>query len=161
MEPVFNNLPYGRTKDRSDYASIIKEQKGTCSTKHAFLKAVAQEHHQDRVKLYLGIYKMNALNTKGIETVLENYKSIKYIPEAHSYLKIDDAIIDITRTVSSKTTFEDDLLTEMEIVPNQIGHYKEQYHQNYIKTWIVSENINYSFHEIWQIREACIAALSQ
>jgi len=50
-------LPYGRNTDRKNYTSILKEQKGTCATKHAFLKQIAIENKQDGIKLYLGIYK--------------------------------------------------------------------------------------------------------
>ena len=37
------NVPYGRTADRSKYLSVLTENKGTCSTKHAFLKQVDTE----------------------------------------------------------------------------------------------------------------------
>jgi len=29
------NLPYGRTSNRTDLGTVIKENKGTCSSKHA------------------------------------------------------------------------------------------------------------------------------
>jgi hypothetical protein len=36
-------LPYGRTVDRADFRAVLREGKGTCSTKHALLAALAQE----------------------------------------------------------------------------------------------------------------------
>lgn len=153
-------LPYGRTKNRSDFYSIINEQKGTCSTKHAFLKAVSIENNQPSVTLHIGIYKMNALNTTGIESILRN-NMLDYIPEAHTYLKINGNILDITRNIISKKSFETTLLIEIKIEPNQIDVFKENYHKNYIKKWIIKKNVLYNFHYIWEIRESCIIALSK
>jgi hypothetical protein len=32
------NIPYGRNSNRTDFSLVISENKGTCSSKHAFLK---------------------------------------------------------------------------------------------------------------------------
>ncbi|WP_290700345.1 hypothetical protein [Lacinutrix sp.] len=153
------NLPYGRTNNRSDYNSVLKENKGTCSTKHAFLKQVAIENNIDSVKLFIGIYKMNNSNTKGIGKVLEKH-NLQYIPEAHTYIKINNTIVDITRNTISGESFENTLLKEVEIIPNAIGDFKIQLHQNYLKQWILKEELNYNFESIWSIREQCITAIS-
>ncbi|QHI38877.1 hypothetical protein IMCC3317_42770 [Kordia antarctica] len=154
-----NQLPYGRTSDRSNYSLIISENKGTCSTKHAFLKQLAIENNQNAVELYIGIYQMNETNTKGVGNVLNNY-NLDYIPEAHTYLKINGNLLDITRTTENNTSFEDSLLTEEQILPHQIANYKVNWHQNFIKKWILDEKISFSFDAIWKIREECIAAIS-
>ncbi len=154
-----HQLPYGRTSDRSDYNLILPENKGTCATKHAFLKELAIENHQDAVELYIGIYQMNETNTKGVGSVLNNY-NLDYIPEAHTYLKINGNLLDITRTTENTTSFEDSLLIEQQILPHQIGGYKVNWHQNFLKQWITTEQFPYSFHEIWKIREECIVALT-
>jgi hypothetical protein len=58
-------LPYGRTADRADFRAVLRAGKGTCSTKHALLAALA--HEQDLpVVLTLGIYDMHARNTPGV-----------------------------------------------------------------------------------------------
>jgi len=154
-----HQLPYGRTSDRSEYRLIIPEQKGTCSTKHAFVKQLAVESQQETVQLFLGIYQMNEANTRGVGKVLNKYK-LNYIPEAHTYLKIDGNVLDITRATSNKTTFLESLLIEEEIAPQQIADYKVNWHQDFLKQWIVEEQLSYSFEEIWRIREECIAALA-
>lgn len=154
-----NQLPYGRTSDRSEYRLIIPEHKGTCSTKHAFLKQLAVESQQEAVQLFIGIYQMNEINTKGVGSVLSNYQ-LDYIPEAHTYLKINGNLVDITRTTENEASFEDSLLLEEEILPHQIAEYKVQWHQNFLKQWISKEQRSYSFEEIWKIREECILALS-
>jgi hypothetical protein len=154
-----HQLSYGRTSDRSNYSLIIPEQKGTCSTKHAFVKQLAVEAQQEAIQLFLGIYKMNEANTKGVGKVLKNY-NLDYIPEAHTYLKIEGNIMDITRATSNKTPFIDSLLKEEEILPHQIAEYKVNWHQNFLKQWLKDEQLPYSFEEIWKIREECILALS-
>ena len=152
-------LPYGRNSNRADFGIILKEHKGTCSTKHAFLKQVAIEHAKDSIQLCIGIYKMNGVNTKGVGETLKHY-GLDYIPEAHTYLKVHDQVFDYT-SPNSNTTFYADLLYEASIRPEDIGSYKVELHQDFLKQWIPKENIPYSFEELWAIREQCILDLSQ
>ena len=153
------NIPYGRTKNRNTLTSILTENKGTCSSKHAFLKQVAIENNQNDIKLFIGIYKMNETNTKGVGNVLKNY-NLEYIPEAHTYLKMNAKIIDITRETTSLISFEDTLLFEEQILPNQITDYKVSLHQRFLKQWVIDEGKTEDLKKIWHIRELCIAALS-
>ncbi|PWK19759.1 hypothetical protein [Xanthomarina spongicola] len=153
-------LPYGRNTNRSDYRLVLKEQKGTCSTKHAFLAEIARQNNITNVKLFLGIYNMCEENTQGVGSVLKKWQ-LTYLPEAHCYLKINNIITDITSNTISSKTFEESILIEEEITPNQIGSYKEKQHQFYLRQWIIKESINYTFESIWKIREACIKSLSQ
>ncbi|AXG71849.1 hypothetical protein KORDIASMS9_04107 [Kordia sp. SMS9] len=154
-----HQLPYGRTSDRSAYRLIIPEQKGTCSTKHAFLKQLAVESQQETVQLFIGIYQMNESNTKGVGTILKQHQ-LEYIPEAHTYLKINGKVLDVTRASTNTTSFQNCILAEEEILPHQIATHKVDVHQNFLKQWISEKQISYSFEEIWKIREECIAALS-
>lgn len=152
-------LPYGRNSDTSNFKHILTEKKGTCASKHAFLKELAIENNQNNVKLFVGVYKMVEQNTCGIGPLLSKYK-LNYLPQAHTYLKINDELLDVTRSVTSEKNFMDDLIFEEEITPNQVLDYKREMHQNYLKEWIKKENINYTFEEIWAIREECITILS-
>ena len=153
-------LPYGRTINRSDYTQVIKEDKGTCSTKHAFLKAIAIENDINDLKLCLGVFKMNSENTPQLKSILETH-GLNYIPEAHCYLKYDNTSIDITFGADSDPEFINDLLYEELIFPEHIGNYKVDFHQSFLKSWIKSENLKLSFNELWKIREACIIKLSE
>src|ERR1041385_4464432 len=56
------HLPYGRNTRRSDYQLVLIEQKGTCSTKHALLTALARELGI-AVDLMLALYDMSEQNT--------------------------------------------------------------------------------------------------
>jgi len=104
-------LPYGRNSNRSDYKLILEEHKGTCSTKHAFLKAIAIENDIEDITLCLGVFKMNRDNTPKITAILDTY-DIDYIPEAHCYLKVDNTIKDITFNDRKQPVFAASLLHE-------------------------------------------------
>lgn len=152
-------LPYGRNASRTDLSLVLKEMKGTCSSKHAYLKNVALDNNLDQVKLILGIYKMNASNTPGIGNHIKENK-LPYIPEAHCYLKINGKFIDVTNRESDIRRIKNDILQEIEIKPSQIGTFKVDYHKSYLKNWISENSIKLSFEKVWGIREKCIENLS-
>lgn len=151
-------LPYGRNSNRYDLSLVIKEQKGSCSSKHAFLAAIAEENAVSQIQLILGMYEMNSQNTK-IGDSLEN-TGLTYIPEAHCYLKIGGKRVDITSANASFSKIEDVILSERSIQPNQVSEFKVDYHQQFIKKWIVHNHIQLTFEEVWGICERCIAYLS-
>lgn len=154
-----NQLPYGRNSDRSDFRLVETENRGTCSTKHAFLKFKADENQGPEVELQLCIFKMNAVNNSKIASILKD-NSLEYIPEAHCYLKIDDRNYDITFPNSDSLKVENDILESQTIQAEQIGDYKLDYHKNYLHQWLMENKKDMSFNEIWKIRETCIQRLA-
>ena len=152
-------LPYGRTSNRTDLSLVIKEQKGTCSSKHALLKKVADLNGIEGIKLVIGIYKMSEINTPGIGKELSN-NGLTYIPEAHCYLKVNGVQTDYTATDASFQKIQGDILEELTINPDQITTFKVDYHKKYIKSWLKLNQNQRSFEELWQIRENCIRNLS-
>jgi len=155
-------LPYGRTADRADFRSVLREGKGTCSTKHALLATLAQEQSLP-VSLMLGIYEMHERNTPGVGAVLTQYGLVS-LPEAHCYLTFEGRRIDITRSGAESTEPISHFLHEETIIPAQIGEYKVLLHRRFMQDWVNSNETlvkGLSLEEVWQIREACIAALSQ
>ena len=154
-------LTYGRNADKNNLASVFTDNCGTCSTKHALLKKLADENNFEKVKLIVGLFKMNKKNTPEISETLHK-NQLEFIPEAHCYLKFEDQIIDLTKINSKPTDFLDDLIEEIEISPEQITDYKVNYHKNYLLTWLnKNEQISYSLNDIWKIREQCIQKLSE
>lgn len=151
-------LPYGRNQNRTDLALVLEEEKGTCSSKHAFLKFIAVRNHFTQVKLLLGIYKMSAQNTSGIAKVLDKHQ-LEYIPEAHCYLMIDGKRYDYTKPDSNIALVEKDLLLERTIDAEDVASFKVLLHKGFLLDWIQSSRIPFTFHEIWAIREDCIAVL--
>ena len=65
--------------------------------------------------------------------------------------------IDITGLSSPNAEPINEIILEERIAPAQIGKYKKDFHQNYIKQWAGKSK----FSEIWSLREACIKALSK
>ncbi len=152
-------IPYGRNSNRFDYSLIILENKGTCSSKHAYLKDFAIKNDILNVQLFIGIYKMNEQNTKIGKILSEN--NLQFIPEAHCYLKIEGKVVDVTSNEADFDKIKVDLLKEIEIEPFQVADFKIEYHQNFIKNWLFETNSKFSFDEIWKIREMCILKLTQ
>lgn len=85
---------------------------------------------------------------------------LKYLPQAHTYLKINGELFDMTRFVASETNFMDDLIFEEDINSVQVLEYKRNLHQDFLKKWIKDQEIHISFEEIWSIREEGIEILS-
>jgi hypothetical protein len=151
-------IPYGRNSNRYDFSLIISENKGTCSSKHAYLKDFAIKNNIPNVQLIIGIYKMNEQNTK-IGTILSD-NNLEYIPEAHCYLKIEGKTVDVTSKDADFEKIKANLLEEIEIQPFQVADFKVIYHKNYIKKWLLETNSKNTFDKIWAIREQCIEFLS-
>jgi len=158
LTEFIKNLPYGRNKNRTDFGLVLSEKKGTCSSKHALLKSIADLNKISNIKLVIGIYRMNELNTPKIGTELTD-NSIEFIPEAHCYLKIKDKRIDLTSKTSEFQKIEQDLIQEKEIEPEQVAEFKVNYHKTFIKNWLKDSNSEFDFDKIWRIREKCIENL--
>lgn len=152
------NLPYGRNTNREDLSLVLKENKGTCSSKHAFLKKVADQNKIKHVQLILSLYHMNEVNTPKIgSTLLDN--GLAYLPEAHCYLKLNHQRVDLTNAQSDMDNLAADIIEEIEIEPEQVNHFKVDFHKRYLKNWITENHIPLNFDKIWEIRERCIKQL--
>jgi NhaP-type Na+/H+ and K+/H+ antiporter len=151
------NLPYGRNQNREDFSLVLKENKGTCSSKHALLKVLADENSRSEVKLMLGIFKMNAKTYPKIQKTLQK-NDLEYLPEAHNYLKIENQIFDCTNSKSSEKDFLPYLISEREIEAKEVIEGKIQIHQDFLKKWSAENELD--FDKIWEVREECIKNLS-
>lgn len=147
------DLPYGRNSDRSDWGLVLAEGRGTCSTKHALLAALAREHGAD-VELRLGIYLMDGKNTPGAAGALDAV-GLAALPEAHCYLAHRSERVDVTGVESSGI---EGFLHEEAIEPGQIGAYKVGAHRDFLRTWAAERGLDPD--HVWRVREGCIAALS-
>jgi len=154
-------LPYGRNADRAAFHLVLAEGRGTCSTKHALLAALAQEVGVP-VRLTLGMFEMCEANTPGVGPVLERHQ-LTAIPEAHTYLRYDDRRIDVTRSGVTPQAEIERFLVEQDIRPDQIGDFKVSFHRTFLREWLSrhSEYARLTPEALWEIREACIAAISQ
>jgi hypothetical protein len=151
------HLPYSRNQNREDFSLVLRELKGTCSSKHALLKILAHENDHSEVKLMLGIFKMNGIFYPKIQNTLSQ-NQLQYIPEAHNYLKIGNQIFDCTSAKSSPDDFIPFLILEREIQADDVIEKKIQIHQEFLKIWC--DEYDLDFEKIWNIREKCIQDLS-
>jgi hypothetical protein len=153
--------PYARNSNKNSLLAMFDEQCGTCSTKHALLKELANAHNFNDLQLMLGIFKMNDKNVPKIKGILKTHR-LAYLPEAHCYLKYKNLLLDYTNTNAQPIQFLDDLLVETEIQPAEIGAKKVEFHKNYLQQWLLKNpKLPYDLPTIWHIREQCIQALSQ
>lgn len=148
-------LPYGRTSDRADYALVLTEHRGTCSTKHALVAALAAEVG-GHVQLVIGIYEMNEDNTPGVGSVLQQAR-LPAIPEAHTFLRTEHGAIDLTWP--GRTPERPPMMSETVIQPGDIGAVKEGLHRAALHSW--AESAGHDTEAAWVVREACIAAMAE
>lgn len=154
-----HGLPYGRTSDRSDPRLVLREGRGTCSTKHALVAAVAAEQRLP-VFLTVGIYDMSEANTPGVGPVLAAH-GLESVPEAHCYLSYGGARVDVTRSGVSSLAAITEFHREWRIDPAQIGDHKVSLHRSFLREWLDRQHgVGLTLEELWAIREACIAALA-
>jgi len=115
-------LPYGRNSDRSNYLLVPQERRGACSTKHAFLTALAEEQEVNFAHT-IGIFMMSAENTPPVGPILSAY-GLQAIPEAHCFIQFQRDRYDFTTFSDGASPQVDSNLTfvhEQVIRPNQIG----------------------------------------
>lgn len=147
------DIPYGRTSDRSDYRLVLEEGRGTCSTKHALLAALAREHGA-RIELRIGIYLMDGANMPGAAPVLRRH-GLAGLPEAHCYLAYRGERVDVTGVGG---TAIEEFLHEESIEPTGIGAYKVERHKGFLRRWAAERRLDPA--HVWRVREECIHALS-
>jgi hypothetical protein len=154
-----SRLRYGRNSSAHDPLVVLREGRGTCSTKHALLRRLAAEQDLE-IALVVGIYEMSGQNTPGVGSVLGRYGLVS-LPEAHCYLRFRGKRIDVTGENGGLRELK--FFLEEDIVPEQIGEYKAALHREFLQRWIAEGNVpgRRNLEELWQIREECIAALSR
>lgn len=151
-------LPYGRTTNSRNLELVLTEQCGTHSLKHAFLAQLANENQISTIKLSLCSFNMCSENTKVIGSLLSRH-GIKAIPEVTCLLKYKDTIFDIT---THNQLPRAEIISEIEIAPQQVANFKKRYHLNYIENWLQIEKVHhFSVEEIWKIREKCIKIIKE
>ncbi|MQA92658.1 MAG: hypothetical protein GEU90_20955 [Gemmatimonas sp.] len=150
-----HRLPYGRTSKAGEHSLVLIEGRGTCSSKHALLAALARNHGAP-VYLLLGLYEMNEQSTPGVAAVLESY-GLETVPEAHCVISCEGVRIDVTHPDSSGAC-EIGFLMEKEIMPEEVGDAKQIWHRRQIEIWCSERSLDPA--TVWEARETCIAVLS-
>lgn len=89
-----HELPYGYNSDRDDPMILFKEQKGSCTTKHAVIATLAEESGV-AVEKHIGVYAMIEEIVTGTRHILEKY-SLPYLPMVHCFLDFKGRRVDLT-----------------------------------------------------------------
>lgn len=123
--------------------------------KHALMAALCDEHGVD-VRLMLALFEMDGVNTPAVAATLRRHR-LDAVPEAHCYLAVGQARLDLTHP-GEEPTCTLDLLVEREISPGQTGPFKIAWHRERMAAWCARRNLD--LDKVWSAREECIAALS-
>lgn len=159
---LLQELPYGRLGDGCTYHDVLREGRGTCSTKHAALAEIAAEACGDAL-LAVGLYDMCEANTPGVGPVLAA-AGLASIPEAHCYLILDGERIDITRRRDAASYDIGEIHDEFIVEPADLATHKETIHREALHDWMLAHAEQVAGRDedtMWAIREACIAALTE
>lgn len=151
-------LKYSRISDPSDFSLVLKESRGTCSSKHGLLGLLIDAHQQNETHLMVGIFMMSAETHPAVGSILEKH-GLKSIPEAHAYFRFNGERFDYTVKGKSIESIEPFIVREQRCEPNQLINWKPMIHKNYLEGWLKRQTLSFSIEEIWEIREACINVL--
>lgn len=161
-------LPYGRISDRTKLTLVLSENRGTCSSKHGLLAALAEEsgdrgaaaEGEPDIELIAGMFLMSG-DTHPALTDLFSGKPFKTIPECHCYLRYNGERYDYTTTKDAMKRIAPKIVREQRIEPHQVVEWKEMIHRNYVEGWLRrNPEFGTSLEEVWSFREACIQQLS-
>lgn len=154
-------LPYGRNANREDFALVLSEQKGTCSSKHALLAELALENGHPEIELIAGIFLMSDETHAKLSSFFDN-KPYASLPECHCYLRFKGERFDFTDTSGSLERIASKLVREQRIDPSQVSDWKIVIHQDYLQRWLNrNPAIGMTLEAIWKEREEAISILSK
>jgi hypothetical protein len=89
-----HELPYGYNANREDPLILFKENKGSCTTKHAVIATLAEELALP-IKKSIAIYAMTEDLVTGSDLILDKL-DLPYIPMIHCFLVYRHFRIDLT-----------------------------------------------------------------
>ena len=151
------SLPYGRTANKASPLAVLEEGRGTCSSKHQLLVALAHECNHFEVHLTIGLYKMSEENTPGVGRALR-CASLPFVPEAHCYLTVGSERYDFTGLPQGTSSPFASLYEEHVVSPEELPEAKLRIHEQAVASWAATMGISAAV--AWAAREACIAALA-
>jgi hypothetical protein len=117
-------LPYGYNSNRDDLMILFKENKGSCTTKHAVIATLAAELGL-KIKKHIGIYAMTEALVSGTRHILDRYH-LPYLPMVHCFLVFQNDRVDLSEgNQNGKNGPIDHFLYTAEVAANISG--KDEY----------------------------------
>ncbi len=111
-----HNIEYGYNTNYDDKLIFFKENKGSCTSKHAVIAGLAKELNIPLYK-HVGIYKLNETISTGMNKILKKY-NLPYVPIVHCFLVYQDYRFDLTEgNCNGKNTTIEDFIHEEKVDP--------------------------------------------
>lgn len=111
-----HNIEYGYNSDYDDKMIFFKENKGTCTTKHAVITGLAEELNIPLYK-YVGVYKFTDEISTGTNEILKKY-DLPYVPMVHCFLVYKDYRFDLTEgNCNGKNTTIEEFIHKEKVNP--------------------------------------------
>ena len=151
-------LPYGRPQRLPHALAVLEEKRGTCSSKHALLKALADEHGYSQIELVYCLFLMTSTNTPAVNAVLDA-GPLSAIPEAHLHLRWAGENIDATSASIHVDRLLQDRLHQRIMRLSEVPA-KSAWHKKDLQTWLHEHAPTVSLAAAWQQREHAIALLA-
>jgi len=112
-----HELPYGFNTDKDDLMILFKENKGTCTTKHAVIATLAEELNLPIAK-NVSIYAMTEEIVTGTIEILAKY-NLPYVPMVHCFLVYGEYRVDLSEgNNNGKNRPIEDFLYTQSVEPN-------------------------------------------
>ncbi|MFW9897481.1 MAG: hypothetical protein ACFFD7_16875 [Candidatus Thorarchaeota archaeon] len=111
-----HNVEYGYNTNYDDRMIFFKENKGTCTTKHAVIAGLAEELEIPLYK-HVGVYKFTEEISTGTNDILSKY-NVPYVPMVHCFLVYKEFRFDLTEgNCNGKNTTIEELIHEEKVDP--------------------------------------------
>jgi hypothetical protein len=112
-----HKLPYGYNSNRDDLMILFKENKGTCTTKHAVIASLAIELNLS-IEKSIGIYAMTEEIVTGTDEILKKYH-LPYVPMIHCFLVYGQYRVDLSEgNNNGKNRSIEEFLYTQRVEPN-------------------------------------------
>lgn len=151
-EAYVRALPYGRV---ATFDRVLADGRGTCSTKHACLVAVAPSFGV-AAELVLAGFEMSEANTPGAGRALAA-AGLTSVLELHCLMRVEGALRDVTGLGPGVERPEYLWMTPLPLADLDS---KPARHRAALAKWLRASQIDLSLEDAWRVREACIADLA-
>jgi hypothetical protein len=132
-----HELPYGYNTDRDNLMILFKENKGTCTTKHAVVATLAEELGMPIVK-NVGIYAMTEELVTGTNDILAKY-DLPYVPMVHCFLAYGENRVDLSEgNNNGKNRSIEEFLFTQQVEPNISAKDEYLFYRKALKEHILS-----------------------
>lgn len=147
--------PYGRNSRPLDYRLVPVEQRGTCTTKHAFLTALGREQ-QCPLQLLICYFDMSGETHPAVAETLAQ-AGLSAILEAHCVIGFDGKTFDMTGLPRGDRAPEYSRFAALSL---ERLDQKPALHRAALAAWAANRRIAVPIEALWSIREQCIRDLA-